>query len=181
MHAYASVIDQICGMYNNVHMCFIIIQIICLGMAIAAAVAISAVNDLDDVAHELGGEFRHADSYRGAAGWVLFVGIAAIIYHGIMIFIRALYFTSNINISNSFVGYSFTVSDHECGIVEFTQTKICSYIHCRISIDQFTAQQITMLNYKLHSQLRSSIHSYSRLFCLHKPFEDVCIQILTHS
>ena len=84
--------------------------------------AISAVNDLDDVAHDYGGEFRHADRYRGAAGWLLFVGIAAIIYHGIMVFIRAMYFSSNI--SQGFAGYSFTVSYYECGFVEFSQTKI---------------------------------------------------------
>ena len=85
-------------------------QIICLGMLIAAAVAISAIDDLDDFAHQYDSEFKHADSYRGAAGWLLFVGIVAVIYHGIMIFIRALYFSSHI--SNSFAGYSFTVSAH---------------------------------------------------------------------
>ena len=65
-------------------------------MLIAAAVAISAIDDLDDFAHQYDSEFRHADSYRGAAGWLLFVGIAAVIYHGIMIIIRILYFTANI-------------------------------------------------------------------------------------
>ena len=98
-----------------------IIQIVCLAMLIAAAVAISAIDDLDDFAQQYGDEFRHADSYRGAAGWLLFVGIAAVIYHGIMIIIRILFFTANIG--HSFSGYSITVSDHECGIVVFSQTR----------------------------------------------------------
>ena len=96
-------------------MCFIIIQIICLGISIAAALALSAVNDLDDL---FGDEYKHADSIRAAAGWLLFVGIAAIIYHAIMIFIRAIYFSSNV--SQGFAGFSFTVSDYECGFVEFS-------------------------------------------------------------
>ena len=77
-------------------------------MVIAAAVAISAINDLDDTANVYGNEYRHADDYRGAAGWLIFVGIVAIIYHGFMIFIRILYFTPNIN--SFFSGYSFVVS-----------------------------------------------------------------------
>ena len=77
-------------------------------MLIAAGVAISAIDDLDDYAHQYNREYRHADNYRGGAGWLLFVGIAAVIYHGIMIFIRILYLTSNIR--NYFSGISFTVS-----------------------------------------------------------------------
>ena len=73
----------------------------------AAAVAVSAVNDIEDF-----GYFEHADSYRGAAGWLVFVGLAAVIYHAIMIFIRIIYFAANTG--RSFAGFSFTVSDCSC-------------------------------------------------------------------
>ena len=75
----------------------------------AAAAALSAVNDVDDYFNDFGSEYEHADRYRGAAGWLVFVGIAAIIYHIVMIFIRILYFTAKIG--HTFGGYSFTVSD----------------------------------------------------------------------
>ena len=89
-------------------LCLSIPQILCLVTLSAAAVAVSAVNDIDDYV----GDFKHADSYRGAAGWLVFVGLAAVVYHAIMIFIRIIYFAANIG--RSFAGFSFTVSNCGC-------------------------------------------------------------------
>ena len=66
------------------------------GVLIAAAVAVSAINEVDDIARERGGEYENAGSYRGAAGWLVFVGCAAIIFHVIMISIQILYFKCTI-------------------------------------------------------------------------------------
>ena len=79
-------------------------------MLVAAALAVTAINDIDDIASQSGEIFVEAEKYRGAAIWLLFVGIAAVVYHGTVIFIRGLYF--NPNIRNYFVGFSFTVSNH---------------------------------------------------------------------
>ena len=81
-----------------------VLQILCLVTLSAAAVAISAINDIGNYN---GDYIEHADSYRWAAGWLVFVGSAAVVYHGIMIFIRILYFAANIG--RSFAGFSFTV------------------------------------------------------------------------
>ena len=99
---------------------FTLLQLLCLAILIAAAVAISAINDLDDYA----GEYRHANDYRGAAGWLVFVAIVAIIYHGFMIFIRILYFTPIID--SFFSGYSFAVS--VCNVCA------CIYMHAYIAL-----------------------------------------------
>ena len=52
-------------------------------MLIAAALAVAAINDIDDIASQEGVTFRQAGTYRGAAVWLLFVGSAAVVYHGI--------------------------------------------------------------------------------------------------
>ena len=93
-------------------------------MLSAASVTISAVNDIDDYINSFGGEFDHADSYRGAAGWLLFVGLAAVIYHGITIIFRIVYFTAKIG--HTFAGYSFAVSDYRCHRLKMHS---CMYTH----------------------------------------------------
>ena len=79
-------------------------------MLVAAALAVTAINDIDDIESQYIFTFRDAEKYREAAIWLLFVGIAAVFYHGTVIFIRGLYF--NPNIRNYFAGFSFTVSNH---------------------------------------------------------------------
>ena len=75
---------------------------------IAAIVTLAALSTI--------GEYKNSDGSRGAAGWVLFVAIVALIFHGAMICVRILYATSVIQ--KNFSGYAFAVS----GVVhaEFT-------------------------------------------------------------
>ena len=73
----------------------------CLGVLIAATVAVSAVNEVDDLANdfaiERGIEYENTSSYRGAAGWLVFVGCTALIFHAVMITIQILYFKCSTN------------------------------------------------------------------------------------
>ena len=66
------------------------------------------MNNLEDNAEELDQEYENAGSYRGAAGWVIFLAVSAIVFHGLMILIRMLYLSSMI--VNYFSGYAFLVS-----------------------------------------------------------------------
>ena len=75
-------------------------QIFCLAILIATSVTLSNLNEI--------GRYQDVGKYRGAAGWLLFVAIAAIIFHGVMICIRILYVTSKIE--KNYSGYAFTVS-----------------------------------------------------------------------
>ena len=100
------------GLYSSTYVCCVanlsiscvIIQLSCLATLSVAAGAVSTVNDIKDY-----GELEHADKYRGAAGWLVFVGLAGVFYHGIIIFILILYFAANIG--RSFAGFSCSVSD----------------------------------------------------------------------
>jgi len=85
-----------------------VLQTFCLALLIAAAVTLSAVDKLEDAASEQNEEYENADSYKGAAGWLVFLAVASMIFHGIMIFIRILYFNSSIE--NYFSAYAFMVS-----------------------------------------------------------------------
>ena len=68
------------------------VQVFCIGVLIAAAVAVSAINETDNLARERGGEYENADRYRGGAGWLVFVGCAAIVFHAVMISMEIFYF-----------------------------------------------------------------------------------------
>ena len=76
-------------------------------MLIAASITLFAVNNLEDNAEEHNHEYENAGSYRGAAGWVIFLAVSAIVFHGLMILIRMLYLSSIIE--NYFSGYAFLV------------------------------------------------------------------------
>ena len=80
-------------------------QLFCLAVLIAASVTISAVNDVED---EYYYGYEHADDYRGAAGWLVLVAVVALVYHGIAIFIRILYYAPSIG--RFYSGFSITVS-----------------------------------------------------------------------
>lgn len=82
----------------------VICLLICLALLISASVAISAIDDVDRILSDADLEYEHADDYRGAAVWLVLVAVVAIIYHGITIFVRILYFTPQIE--NYFSGYS---------------------------------------------------------------------------
>ena len=57
---------------------------------------------------ERGGEFEDANSYRGAAGWLVFLGCAALIFHAAMISVQILYFKCSKK--EHFKKYQFIVS-----------------------------------------------------------------------
>ena len=73
------------------------LQVLCTGVLIAAAIAVSAINEVADLYVEQGNEYDNASSYRGAAGWLVFVGSAALIFHAVMIAIQILYFKCSTN------------------------------------------------------------------------------------
>ena len=79
-------------------------------MLIAASVVISAVNDVeDDFDNYIYRDYEHADEYRGAASWMVLVSTVAIVYHGITIFIRILYYSPSIK--RYYSGFAITVSE----------------------------------------------------------------------
>ena len=78
------------------------------GVLIAAAIAVLAINEVDDIANERGGEYGNAGSYRGAAGWLVFVGCVAIIFHVIMTSIQIVYFKCTVK--KHFTQFAITVS-----------------------------------------------------------------------
>ena len=67
---------------------------------IAAIVTLAALDSI--------GEYENSGGSRGAAGWILFVAIAALIFHGAMICVRILYAISVVK--QNFSGYAFAVS-----------------------------------------------------------------------
>ena len=85
------------------------LQVFSLGVLIAASVAISAINELeafDEVNHDF-----NAESYRAAAGWLILVASAAIIYHIAMIIVRMIHMTSSFR--KQFKIYILTVSTRD--------------------------------------------------------------------
>ena len=74
-----------------------------MGALVAAAVVISAVNEVHDDTtdhyYTYDGErieYEHRDSYTGAAAWLTLLTISAIIYHALGIVVRLIYFTSRV-------------------------------------------------------------------------------------
>ena len=63
-------------------------------MLVAGAVAMSAINEVEDFFNDHSREYEHADSYRRAARWLIFVAVMGNFYHFLMIFIRYLYINS---------------------------------------------------------------------------------------
>ena len=54
----------------------------CIAVLVAAAVAMSAINEVEDHYNDHGSTaYEHADSYRRAARWFLLVSIIGIIFH----------------------------------------------------------------------------------------------------
>ena len=61
---------------------------------IAASVAVTAINEVEEFYNENGAEYENVGSYRAAAGWLIFVASAAIIFHVIAVYILVLYMSS---------------------------------------------------------------------------------------
>ena len=73
----------------------------CIGVLISAAIALPAIDQVENFyeKHRLesvkhGFDYKDADSYRGAAGWLVFASAAAIPYNILMIIFRILYLKS---------------------------------------------------------------------------------------
>ena len=58
----------------------------CIAVLVAATVAISAINEVEDHYNDHGSTaYEHADSYRRAARWLLLVSVVGIIFHSLII------------------------------------------------------------------------------------------------
>ena len=85
------------------------VQIFCLGLLIASAVALNTIGDIfrddTDDDSEVG---QDRDQYRGVAGWLLFVAIAGIAVQVVMFIVRLLYYIEVI--STQFMMFGIAVS-----------------------------------------------------------------------
>ena len=81
----------------------------CIAVLVAAAVASSAINEVEDHYDDHGSTvYEHADSYRRAARWLLLVSVMGIIFHSLMILLRYLYLNSCVK--SLFSAYAYLVS-----------------------------------------------------------------------
>ena len=76
----------------------------------SASLAIAAINQVEDYLNSIGHGYEVADSYRGAAGWLVFVASATILCSIITIIVRILYMESVIEKHRTI--YEVTVSAH---------------------------------------------------------------------
>ena len=94
----------------------IFLQLFCIGTLVSAAIALSTINEIaifdDDVVDNLpdDSEIRtDREAYRGVAGYLIFIAAAAILFHAIMIILRALYFGGILEAG--FVAFAIVVSN----------------------------------------------------------------------
>ena len=80
---------------------------------IATSFAVSAINEAEDLFGPFASDVYgfDADSYRGAAGWLIFVASTALLYHTAMIIVRCLYINSVIE--KHLTIYRVIVSAHD--------------------------------------------------------------------
>ena len=81
-----------------------------VGIIISASLAISAISQVEDSLNSVGHGYENADSYRGAAGWLIFVASATILGNIVMIIVRILDMASVIEKNRRI--YGVTVSAH---------------------------------------------------------------------
>ena len=82
----------------------------CIAVLVAAAVAISAINEMEDHYNDHSSTaYEHADSYKRAAVWFLLFSVMGIIFHSLMILLRCLYLNSCMK--SLFSAYVYLVSD----------------------------------------------------------------------
>lgn len=103
-------------------------QVSCIGVLISAAVALPAIDQVEKfyVEHHFeyvkhGFDYEDADSYRGAAGWLVFVGSAAIPYNILMVIFRILYFKSILK--TYFILFALIVSN-----LYYVRSHVCMYV-----------------------------------------------------
>ena len=58
---------------------------------IAASIAVTAINEVEEIYNENGAEYENADSYRAAARWLISVASSAIIFHATAVIILVRY------------------------------------------------------------------------------------------
>ena len=85
---------------------------------VAAVNTIQSVNEVEDFLNDFEspeysaikdpGEYEGAGSYRGAAGWLVFVSSAAILFHIVMSIVRMIYIISAVK--KHFRLFAFSVS-----------------------------------------------------------------------
>jgi len=91
------------------------LQVTCLAVLIAAAVTISAINDIEEFVDSFptaNAGYENAGSYKGAAIWAILVAISAVIYHAFNIILRFIYYMTDI-MGSTFIIYLFSVSGSE--------------------------------------------------------------------
>ena len=86
----------------------IYLQVFCLGILIASAVALNNIDEFFEDVEDDTDDADNRDQYRGVAGWLLFVAIAGIVVQIVMVIVRALYYVEVI--TNQFVAFGITVS-----------------------------------------------------------------------
>ena len=62
-------------------------QALCTGVMVTSALALSFIDDIDTF-----GDTEDGDRFRSIALWLLLVGIAGMITHGVLLIIRSLYY-----------------------------------------------------------------------------------------
>ena len=90
-------------------------QVTCLAVLIAAAVTISAINDIEEFVDSFptaNTGYENAGSYKGAVIWALLVAISAVINHAFNIILRFIYYMTDI-MGSTFIIYLFSVSGSE--------------------------------------------------------------------
>ena len=69
-----------------------LLQVFCLGVLIASAVALSNIDEFFEYVPDDTDAADDRDQYRGVAGWLLFVAIAGIVVQAVMTIVRAFYY-----------------------------------------------------------------------------------------
>ena len=89
------------------------LQVFSLGVLIAASFAVPAINEVEDLFDPSASDVYgfDADSYRAAAGWLIFAASTALLYHIAMIIVRCLYIASVIE--KHLTIYGVIVSAHD--------------------------------------------------------------------
>ena len=77
-------------------------------MLVPATITLPAVDKVEDAAIDRSIEYKHSMGYRMAAGGLVCVGSAAIVFHVLVIIIRVLYLNSVIK--KHFKSYVYLVS-----------------------------------------------------------------------
>ena len=89
----------------------------CIAVLVAAALILSSIDEVDDYVDEANFyysrygdlEYKDANSYRGAAEWMLCIASLGIIFHPVMLFVR--YLCCRAYVRSLFAVYSYVVSE----------------------------------------------------------------------